>query len=69
MRKRAVHALSTHTSRSIDNLKKDEDEMLRGNDPCSSPEDFKPCITLELTAGKLSLELQLCITAWRCHLL
>ena len=30
MRKRAVHALSSHTSKAIDNLKKDEDEMLRG---------------------------------------
>lgn len=30
MRKRAVHALNTHTARAIDNLKKDEDEMLRG---------------------------------------
>lgn len=30
MRKRAVHALNSHTAKSIDNLKKDEDEMLRG---------------------------------------
>lgn len=40
MRRRAVHALSSHTAKSIDNLKQDEDEMLRGAFPCSLP---SPC--------------------------
>lgn len=35
MRRRAVHALNSHTLRSIENLKKDEDEMLRGMAPTS----------------------------------
>ena len=30
MRRRAVRALASHTATAIDNLKQDEDEMLRG---------------------------------------
>jgi hypothetical protein len=33
MRKRAVHALLTHTNHAIRDLRNDEDEMLRGRDP------------------------------------
>lgn len=55
MRKRTVEALCSHTDAAIDNLKNDEDEMLRGESVrCTASRRTVVQTTLQIkNAGKL----------------